>query len=330
VTTILVGNDEYNSTSFKNEAELEKIVVENYETIFGDNTYYFDLKKGLKHKKGDLLTIPDGYLLRFGRQPSFTIVENEMSTHDIVKHIGLQFVKFNSALTDASKYNLKKSLINYLNENPKEEQKIEELLASTPFKNSSDLLDSVVMENNIEFAIIIDDSTEELERVVSPFNPEIIVIKKFENQKGEPIYQIDSENNQPEIKSVINKLKKKGMRKNPEIDTLVCPAQEEGFKDVFLKDNRWFAIRISPKRIPKIKYLAMYETKPISAIRYVGKVKEIKPYKNTGKFEVVLEGPATKIKPIKRTLDNPNFAPQAPQYTIKSLIDKASKLEDIF
>ena len=72
------------------------------------------------------------------------------------------------------------------------------------------------------------------------------------------------------------------MRGNPEIDTIVCPAQKEGFNDVFLRENRWFKIRINPERIPKIKYIAMYESKPIAAITYVGKVKEIKPYKNKG------------------------------------------------
>lgn len=75
----------------------------------------------------------------------------------------------------------------------------------------------------------------------------------------------------------------------------------------------------------------MYETKPISAIRYVGKVKEIKPYKNTGKYEVILDGEPEKIKkPIKLPEKNPNLAPQSPKYTLRSLIDKASTLEDIF
>ena len=327
---ILIDDKEFLESSFKTEKELEKIVVKNYEKIFGEKTYYFDLKKGMRHKKGDLLTIPDGYLLRFSREPSLTIIENELSTHDIVRHIGLQFVRFNSALTDTSKYQVRKFLINYLKENPKEEEKVQKLLSETSYKDSPSLLDQVTMEQGIGFAIVIDKTTEELERVVSPFHPEIIVIKKYQNQNKELIYHVESESNQLEIQTVTSKAKKKGMRGNPEIDTIVCAAQKEGFNDVFLRENRWFKIRISPERIPKIKYIAMYESKPIAAIRYVGKVKEIKPYKNSGKWEVVLEGPATKIKPIKCPSENPNLAPQGPQYTIKTLIDKASTLEDIF
>ena len=330
MSKILIDDKEFLESAFKTEDELEKIVVKNYEKIFGEKTYYFDLKKGMRHKKGDLLTIPDGYLLRFSREPSLTIIENELSTHDIVRHIGLQFVRFNSALTDTSKYQVRKFLVNYLKENPKEEEKVQKLLSETSYKDSLSLLDQVTMEQEIGFAIVIDKTTEELERVVSPFHPEIIVIKKYQNQNAELIYHVESESNQLEIQTVTNKTKKKGMRKNPEIDTIVCAAREEGFNEVFLTENRWFAITINPIRIPKIKYIAMYEVKPISAIRYVGKVKEIKPYKNSGKYEVILEGPATKIKPIKLSSENPNLAPQAPRYTIKTLIDKASKLEDIF
>ncbi|MCH7561884.1 MAG: hypothetical protein IIC67_11075 [Thaumarchaeota archaeon] len=93
--------------------------------------YYFDLKKGIKHDKGSILTIPDGYLLRFSQNPSLTIIENELSTHDVVTHIGVQFIKFNSALTDTSKYRVKKFLTDYLKENPKEENQVKQLLSLT-------------------------------------------------------------------------------------------------------------------------------------------------------------------------------------------------------
>lgn len=82
--------------------------------------------------------------------------------------------------------------------------------------------------------------------------------------------------------------------------------------------------------IPQIKYIAMYERSPISAIRYVGEVSKIKPYKNTGKYEVVLRDKPKKINPIKLSKEHPGLAPQAPRYTIRKLMDNATKLEDIF
>ncbi len=37
--------------------------------------------------------------------------------------------------------------------------------------------------------------------------------------------------------------------------------------------------------ISQLKWIAMYESKPVSAIRWIGKIQEngVKPYKNTGK-----------------------------------------------
>ena len=58
-----------------------------------------------------------------------------------------------------------------------------------------------------------------------------------------------------------------------------------------MKQNRWYAIRISPTMIPQIKYIAMYETRPVSAIGWIGEVKKIEKcvrpgYEKTGKYEV--------------------------------------------
>src|ERR1039457_3784316 len=38
-------------------------------------------------------------------------------------------------------------------------------------------------------------------------------------------------------------------------DTVVVPAQKDGFDRVFIGQNAWYAIRISGGMIPKIKYM---------------------------------------------------------------------------
>ena len=48
---ILVANKDFDHVPFKNEAELEKVVVENFTKIFEENSYYFDLKKEYVIKK---------------------------------------------------------------------------------------------------------------------------------------------------------------------------------------------------------------------------------------------------------------------------------------
>lgn len=114
------------------------------------------------------------------------------------------------------------------------------------------------------------------------------------------------------------------------MDTIICPAQEWGVKTVFLKQHRWYAVKINPLRIPEIKYLAIYERKPVKAIRYVGTIKKIKLYKDSKKYEIILKEKPIKIKPIKRSKMNPMLAPQNRKYTNRKLLDKANWLEDIF
>lgn len=113
-------------------------------------------------------------------------------------------------------------------------------------------------------------------------------------------------------------------------DTIVCPAHEWGIQKVLLNQHRWYAVRICKENIPKLKYLAIYEKKPVKSIRYFGEIKEIKQYGDERKYEIILKGKPKKIGPIKRSKERPFLAPQNIKYTSKKLLDKAKWLEDIF
>jgi hypothetical protein len=74
------------------------------------------------------------------------------------------------------------------------------------------------------------------------------------------------------------------------LDTIVVPAQKEGFKDVFL--GQMWAIRIAGGMLPKIKYIAGYQTQPVSAVTHVAPVAKIEPYGDSGKYKLVFSEPA--------------------------------------
>jgi hypothetical protein len=61
-----------------------------------------------------------------------------------------------------------------------------------------------------------------------------------------------------------------------ENDTVIVPAKQNGFERVFLGENCWYAIRISGGMLSKIKYIAAYQTQPISAITYYAPVDHIR------------------------------------------------------
>ncbi len=85
-----------------------------------------------------------------------------------------------------------------------------------------------------------------------------------------------------------------------DFDTLLCAAQEDGFQEAFLGQKAWWAVRIKEKNIPHIKYVAIYQVAPISAITYYGKVERIEPYEGTGKYKIFLKGdPEKLIQPVE-------------------------------
>ena len=114
-----------------------------------------------------------------------------------------------------------------------------------------------------------------------------------------------------------------------EVDTVIVPAQEEGFKEVFLGENCWYAIRISAGKLEKIKYIAAYQTLPVSAITHYALVDRIEPYGQSGKYRVIFSGKAQPFDPKIPYSDAPRGAMQGLRYTTFEKLKTAKKLSDI-
>lgn len=113
------------------------------------------------------------------------------------------------------------------------------------------------------------------------------------------------------------------------LDTVIVPAQRDGFKSVFLGENAWRAIRISGGMLPKIKYVAAYQTQPISAVTHIAPVARIEPYGEGGKYQLFFTEPAQEISPIPLGA-SPQGAMQGPRYTSLSRLKEATSLADLF
>lgn len=116
----------------------------------------------------------------------------------------------------------------------------------------------------------------------------------------------------------------------PNWDTLVCAAKDEGFRTAFIEQKAWWAVRLSPKSIPHIKYIAMYQVAPISQITHYGKIDRIEPYQDTGKYKLYLDGDPIKLTRPVGLGKNPHLKPQGPKYAILDNIRKANTLDDVF
>jgi hypothetical protein len=87
---LIVDNRRFVQTPFDSEDELERVVVENIEYIFGPASIYFP--KALITTHGGGGTVPDGFVVDLeGRR--WYIVEAELSRHSVWSHIAPQVAK---------------------------------------------------------------------------------------------------------------------------------------------------------------------------------------------------------------------------------------------
>lgn len=102
-----------------------------------------------------------------------------------------------------------------------------------------------------------------------------------------------------------------------EKDTIVVPAHPGGFKDVFLKENKWYHIRISDNKLNSIKYIAAYEAQTNKCIQYYAEIDRIENSDIKDGYKVVYFKDNAKLLANKRKIklgDNHYYAPQSLRY----------------
>lgn len=325
---IVSGNDIYYLKEYQLEKDFEQDVVANYRHIFGNDTIYIDIKK----KIGDnIVTIPDGYLLdfTFSNNPRLYIIENELSVHDAYKHIGTQLLKF-AVSYKQSRLKIKQYILDHLSKSPTNMTFIESKASDMGYRNIDAMLESMIYRDTVDAIVIIDNSSAELENVLSHLSMKIDIIefKAYENGAGNRLYKFIPFNN--EVKEFV--AARSGAKNvSPEdIDTIVVPAQEEGFQSAFIESNAWWQIRISVSMLDKIKYIAAYRTAPVSAITHVAEVDRIERYKDTNKYILYFKESAKAIPHIELDKDKKGVAPQASRYTNYARLMSATKLSEVF
>ena len=121
-----------------------------------------------------------------------------------------------------------------------------------------------------------------------------------------------------------------GAETPPQSDVVVvAPAREEGFNETFLKGNSWDAIWISGGMLHKIRYIAAYQSRPVSAVTHYAPVAAIEPFGEEGKYRLVFSEPARPIGPIPFA-GAPQGLMLGPRYTTLAKLLAAKKLADLF
>jgi len=87
---------------YSKEADLEEAILEVQNDLFGPNRIYLETKRKIG-TKGKTNNIPDGYLidLSSSKMPVLYVVENELASHDPLKHVAVQILEFSLSFESA-------------------------------------------------------------------------------------------------------------------------------------------------------------------------------------------------------------------------------------
>jgi hypothetical protein len=192
-----------------------------------------------------------------------------------------------------------------------------------------------LVESPFAALVIIDSMPENLEVVLSKrfqFGVEVLELARYESETGERAYHFE-----PFLEDVVGEPVTRDRERVPavvlspdDIDTVVVPAKEDGFQEVFVGEDRWYAVRIHGSVRPQIKYIAAYQVAPVQAITHFAPVKSIEPWKDTGKFVINFSEPAKPIGPITLVKHGSVKAPQSLRYTTHARLLAAKDLDELF
>ena len=148
------------------------------------------------------------------------------------------------------------------------------------------MLDYLVSETPFAALVIIDEVPDNLEKILLTrfkFGVEVLELSYYKCSDGRKYYRFEPflADINADLQQTPPHDKQEELISQDDIDTVVVPAREDGFQDVFLKENRWYSVRIHGTMRPQIKYIAVYQVAPQSAITYVAPVSSIEPWDET-------------------------------------------------
>ena len=332
-----VPDNTYVNEPFELEKDLERVIQEVSESLFGSSRIYLEVKKKIG-KKGKTQNVPDAYLIDLAskKNPTLYVVENELAKHHPLKHIAVQILEFSLSF-ETSPQKVKTIVKEVLGKSDVALDKCQKYAEENGYENVDYLLEKMIYQDDAFNAlVIIDEIPDELETVLLSrfkFPVEVLSLQRYVDDSGNRVYQFEPFLSEITESTLTGKATQKGstITIDPsDIDTIVIPAREEGFQEVFLGENCWYSIRIHSSMIPRIKYIAAYQVAPISAITHIAKVDRIEQWKESNKYILYFEEPAQKIGPIKLIPKGNVKAPQGPRYTSFGRLEQATTIDDAF
>lgn len=267
--------------------------------------------------------------------PQLYVVENEISSHDLFKHIGVQLLQFSVSFAPAGRA-IKQILFDEVCSEPTTKARCEKYAQEGGFRNLDHFLDSLVLDKEFRALVIIDEETDDLHAVTKNlgFPVEIIEFSTYVDDKGQRIHRFEpflADVEAVDVKTADDIPVQEQRPRDPSgLDTVVVPAHEDGFKEVFLGENRWWPVRIHPAMAKQLKFIAAYITAPQQAVTHYAQIRSIEPWRNEGKMVINFTEPAREIGPLKLTRNGRVTHLQGLRYTTFEKLKNATSLDEVF
>lgn len=116
------------------------------------------------------------------------------------------------------------------------------------------------------------------------------------------------------------------------VDTIVVPANAQRAVTTFLSQGYWSAVRIHETMIPLLKYIAFYQTLPVSAVTHIAPIASIEPLMDTEKSIINFAGQAEEIRhiPLVKGKKGRIKTFLRFRYTTLDRLKSAKTLDDVF
>ena len=195
-TVIYQNGIRYAEKKYNHESEFERLVVENSNTFFGENTILVDAKKKIDNNSFGGV-IPDGFLFDFSdkKNPEFYLVEVELAKHSFFGHIFPQVTKFFAFFKNqSSQGKLIEKLYSIFDNDEELRQELKNKIGKKEiFKFIKDTI-----ENSQNILLIIDGEKKELPEITETYSDtwgkmvKVAILKEYRTniKNGNSIYSL--------------------------------------------------------------------------------------------------------------------------------------------
>lgn len=173
---LILNDTKFIKSPFNSEAELEQVIINNYEYLFGPTSFYLPKAKVKTADGGG--TIPDGFAIDIG-QRKWYLVEAELMHHSVWNHIAPQVTKQLLASTQKSTKRILIDLaVTYYKQDPYTREKFNDL--SIAEINVRQVVGDI-LESDPIIGIPIDGITDDLKEWARTlkYNVKLWVVNKF-------------------------------------------------------------------------------------------------------------------------------------------------------